>query len=70
MRRIKTFIPDIVGYQKTDGLVRAVLESDWCKIRRVLRAAELLAPTMRIDGTEIARNFCEAIDALNKEPKK
>ena len=53
-----------------DGPAVVVRLRDWRKIRRVLRAAELLAPTMRIDGTEIARNFCEAFDALNKEPKK
>lgn len=47
MRRIETFIPDIVGYQKTDGLVRAVLERDWRKIRRVYRRTAVRARPVR-----------------------
>ena len=64
MRRIKTrrYRP----YGVTPCV--CVYESDWRKIRRVLRAAD----EWKDDRSSLRRTIAlhEAIDALNKEPKK
>lgn len=60
MRRIEVY--------RSFGVVRMKL-SEWRKIRRVLRAAEayLERPIATEHGSYALRN---AIDALNKQPKK
>ena len=68
MRRIDV-IHESVFENAGDGPAVVVRLQDWRKIRRVLRAAEayLERPIATEHGSYALRN---AIDALNKQPKK